>query len=169
MLALYLFICFSSAVYVSSLNHTGRDSDTMLPLYMQDEMYRKSLLLVTDENGYWEFDRGAATVVNYIFTIGGLEEHITGPNEKLCRHIMKVCQERISWDLRLLTNGKTHACLAPPTINECGEEAPEDAWDRSSCKCLYEVSAQTVSQVTDSPSTTSQWYVGDSLVAIDRS
>ena len=51
MLALYLFICFSSAVYVSSLNHTGRDSDTMLPLYMQDEMYRKSLLLVTDQNG----------------------------------------------------------------------------------------------------------------------
>jgi hypothetical protein len=29
-------------------NHTGRDSDTMLPLYMQDEMYRKSLLLVTE-------------------------------------------------------------------------------------------------------------------------
>ena len=26
-------------------NHTGRDPDTMLPLYMLDEMYRKSLLL----------------------------------------------------------------------------------------------------------------------------
>jgi hypothetical protein len=47
MLALYLIIymlfffrhlCFTS-------NHTGRDPDTMLPLYMQDEMYRKSLLL----------------------------------------------------------------------------------------------------------------------------
>ena len=48
-------------------NHTGRDSDTMLPLYMQDEMYRKSLLLVTDANMRTEigsFDRGTVTVVN---------------------------------------------------------------------------------------------------------
>jgi hypothetical protein len=65
MLALYLLIymfffghlCFTS-------NHTGRDSDTMLPLYMQDEMYRKSLLLghrSEHENGNWEFDRGTLT------------------------------------------------------------------------------------------------------------
>ena len=45
----YLY-AFSSTFYVSPLNHTGRDSDTMLPLYMQDEMYRKSLLLVTEAN-----------------------------------------------------------------------------------------------------------------------
>ena len=42
-------------------NHTGRDSDTMLPLYMQDKMYLKSLLLDTEASmgrklGVWPRD-----------------------------------------------------------------------------------------------------------------
>jgi hypothetical protein len=40
----------------------------MLPLYMQDEMYRKSLLLVTETSMRTEigsFDRRTVTVVNY--------------------------------------------------------------------------------------------------------
>ena len=50
-------------------NHTGRDSDTMLPLYMQDEMYRIYSLLVTEatmRTKIGNFDRGTATVVNKI-------------------------------------------------------------------------------------------------------
>jgi hypothetical protein len=48
----------------SPFNHTGRDS---LPVYMQDEMYRKSLMLVTEASMRTEigrFDRGTVTVVN---------------------------------------------------------------------------------------------------------
>jgi hypothetical protein len=65
MLALYLFICFSSAI-MFTFNHTGRDSDTMLPCICRMKCIVNLCCWSQKQAwvGNWEFDRGTATVVN---------------------------------------------------------------------------------------------------------